>query len=55
VGVAVEVALRQDLRGVMESLVLDEDRAEDGALRLDTMRERPLECAGIGRQSLVLS
>jgi hypothetical protein len=39
----------------MESFVLDEDRAQDGALRLDTMRERPLECAGIGCQSPVLS
>jgi hypothetical protein len=43
VSVAIEVALGKDLRGVMEGLVLDEDRAEDGALRLHAVRERPLE------------
>ena len=52
-GFPIEILLGEDLGGVVEGLVLDEDGAQDRALGFEIMGQRPLE-SGILRQAHLL-
>jgi hypothetical protein len=54
-GVAVEVLTRQELGRGVESLVVDQDRAEDGPFSLQVVRERSLGRGGLDAQAANIS
>ena len=51
VRVAVEIARVQDLGGLVERVVVDEDGAEHGSLRLEVVRQRPIDCDRFGHRA----
>ena len=48
VRVAVEIARGQDLGGLVEGVVVDQDGAEHGSLRLEVVRQRSIDCDRFG-------
>ena len=50
VRVAVEIARGQDLGGLVERVVVDQDGAEDGSLRFEVMRQRPIDSNRFGHR-----
>ena len=48
VRVAVEIARVQDLCGLVERVVVDQDRAEHGSLRFEVVRQRSIDCNRFG-------
>ena len=48
VGVAIEIARGQDLGGLVERVVVDQDGPEDGSLRLEVVRQRSIDCNRFG-------
>ena len=49
--VAKEIAVVDDLRGVIERFVVDQDRAEHGFLRLEIVRKRAVRCSEVSQGS----
>ena len=53
--VAVEIARVENLGGLVERVVVDEDGAEDGSLRFEVMRQRTIDCDRFGHRSALSS